>query len=75
MPTRSTIEHHTSTLLDGLYSEFGGEFEHMYIDAVGHSHLERLLHGARVLGYIPVVYCATKNDLVAIHHNTLHNAA
>jgi hypothetical protein len=75
MPTKSTIEHHTSALLDGLRHEFSGQFDPNSIDAVGYSHYARLTRGARVLDYIPVlVYRATKDDLIATHSTGLSRA-
>jgi len=76
MPTRSKLAHHTSALLDSLHREFGAEIDHHYIDELGQSHFQRLMNGARILDYIPVlVYSATRNELLAIHEERLHRAA
>jgi hypothetical protein len=70
------LKYHTAMLLHGLHHQFGDRFDSAYIDAVGQSHLERLVRDARVPNYIPLlVYRATRNELVATPEQPLRDAA
>jgi Protein of unknown function (DUF3562) len=75
--TKNQVELHTHALLQGLHREFDGDCGADAIEGIGHRHLARLVTGARILDYIPVlVYRATRNDLVGLQsEHRLHDAA
>ena len=70
------LQNHTLALLGGLHREFDGQFTPEHIEAIGRANFERLIVGARVLDFIPVlVYRATRNNLIDIRTDRLHDAA